>query len=66
MTLKHNVFSKVVDLGSANTIVFHLPDGEALALPVEGVDGDLELGLGKVCDTSSINGEIHYFPRGNA
>ena len=64
--MKHRLFSKVIDLAQANTIVFHLPDGEALALPVEEMEGDLELGLGKVCDTSEINGEIHYFPRGNA
>lgn len=64
--MKHILLSKVIDLARANTIVFHLPDGEALALPVEEMEGDLELGLGKVCDTSEINGEIHYFPRGNA
>ncbi|MEN8135740.1 MAG: hypothetical protein ABFS18_09445 [Thermodesulfobacteriota bacterium] len=64
--MKNKVLSKVIDLAQANTIVFHLPDGEALALPVEEIKGDLELGLGKVCDTSEINGEIHYFPRGNA
>jgi hypothetical protein len=62
----HKVLSKLVDLGQVNTIIFHLSDGEALALKVDGIDGDLELGLGKVCDTSAINGEIHYFPRGNA
>ena len=60
------MLSKVIDLAQADTIVFHLPDGEALTLPVDEMKGDLELGLGKVCDTSKINGEIHYFPRGNA
>jgi hypothetical protein len=64
--LKNKVLSKVIDLAQAETIVFHLPDGEALSMPVEEMKGDLELGLGKVCDTSEINGEIHYFPRGNA
>ena len=64
--MKNKLLSKAVDLSQANTIVFHLPDGGDLAMPVEGMEGDLELGLGKVCDTSDINGEIHYFPRGNA
>ena len=64
--VEHRLLSKTVDLAGANTIVFHLPDGDAFALPVDGMDGDLELGLGKVFDTSAINGEIHYFPRGNA
>ena len=64
--MKHKLLSKAIDLAQANMIVFHLPDGEALALPVESMEGDLELGLGNVCDTSEINGEIHYLPRGNA
>lgn len=65
--MNNKVVSKLIDLAQANTIVFHLPDGEALSLPVEELKGgDLELGLGRVCDTSEINGEIHYFPRGNA
>jgi len=64
--VKHKIFSKAVDLTRANTIVFHLSDGEALALPVENMDGDMEFGLGRVCDTSEFNGEVHYFPRGNA
>jgi len=64
--MKHKLFSKAIDLSRANTIIFHLPDGEMLTLPVESMEGDLELGLGKVCDTSEFNGEIHYFPRGNA
>ena len=64
--MKHKLLSKAIDLAQANMIVFHLPDGESLALPVDSFEGDLELGLGNVCDTSEINGEIHYFPRGNA
>lgn len=64
--MKHQVLSKVVDLAQTDTVVFHLPDGEALTLPVAELEGELELGFGKVCDTSEINGEIHYFPRGNA
>jgi hypothetical protein len=64
--MKHRLLSKAIDLTQANTIVFHLPDGGDWAIPVETLEGDLDLGLGKICDTSAINGEIHYFPRGNA
>ena len=64
--VKRKLLCKTIDLDKANTIVFHLPDGEALSMAVKGVEGDLELGMGKICDTSEINGEIHYFPRGNA
>jgi hypothetical protein len=64
--VKHRLFSRAIDLSRVNTIVFHLADGDDLALPVAEIRGDLELGMGSVCDTSAINGEIHYFPRGNA
>lgn len=66
MQVNKKLLGNAVDLGRANTIVFHLPDGGDLALPVEGMEGAMELGLGKVCDISDINGEIHYFPLGNA
>ncbi|MDF1576981.1 MAG: hypothetical protein RQ753_00995 [Desulfurivibrionaceae bacterium] len=64
--MKHKIFTRAVDLSRANTIVFHLSDGEALAVAVENMDGDMELGLGRICDTSEYNGEVHYFPWGNA
>lgn len=64
--MKNKLLSKEIDLAQASKIVFHLPEGEAYILPLEGVEGDMELGLGTVCDISEINGEIHYFPRGNA
>lgn len=64
--MKNKLYGRAVALGQVDTIVFHLADGGDLALPVEGLEGDMELGLGRVCDISDINGEIHYFPLGNA
>ncbi|MGL1933010.1 MAG: hypothetical protein OCC45_14825 [Desulfotalea sp.] len=62
------LFSQPVDLSSANTVIFHLPDGPAITLNIDGVEAyiDLELEQGHVCDTSKIDGTIHFFPRGNA
>ena len=56
----------MVDLARVQTIVYHLPDGESLAVPVEGFEGYFDPGLGEICDTSEINGVVHYFHRGNA
>lgn len=62
------IFSRPIDLTGVNTVVYHLPDGPALSLRIEGVEEylDLELELGHVCDTSDIDGVLHFFPKGNA
>ncbi len=60
------LLDKPVDLNKVQTIVYHLPDGEAFAIQIEQFGQFFELGLGEVCDTSEIDGVIHFFPRGNA
>ncbi|KJR97302.1 MAG: ATPase AAA [Desulfobulbaceae bacterium BRH_c16a] len=62
------LFSRPIDLSGVRTVVYHLPDGPALALKIEGIEEylDLELELGHVCDTSDIDGVLHFFPKGNA
>lgn len=62
------LFSRPVDLTSADTVIYHLPDGPPLSLSIDGLEAfiDLDLEVGHVCDTSEIDGTIHFFPRGNA
>ena len=62
------IFFQPIDFSSANTIVYHLPGGPALSVQIEGIEQyiDLELELGHVCDTSDIDGVVHFFPKGNA
>lgn len=62
------LFLTPVDLSAASTIIYHLPGGPALTVQVDGVEEyiDLELEQGHVCDTSDIDGTVHFFPRGNA
>ncbi|TBV82664.1 MAG: hypothetical protein EYX74_01560 [Desulfobulbaceae bacterium] len=55
-----------VDISKVRAVVYHLPDGGSFAVPIEGSEQFVELGFGKVCDTSEIDGFIHFFPRGNA
>lgn len=61
------IFSPV-DLSAANTIIYHVPGGPKLTVNVDGFEEyiDLELEVGHVCDTSDIDGTVHFFPRGNA
>lgn len=62
------LFLTPIDLSSARTVIYHLPGGQALTVQVEGIEEyiDLELEQGHVCDTSDIDGVVHFFPRGNA
>jgi hypothetical protein len=60
------LLDKPVDLSKVHTIVYHLPDGDAFAVYTEHIDYLFELGFGEVCDTSEIDGVVHFFPRGNA
>ena len=58
--------SKTVDRTKVKTVIFHLPDGQAYQVSVDGMEHFIEFGLGKICDTSDIDGIVHYFPRGNS
>ncbi len=62
------LFCPPIDLSSVETVVYHLPDGPALALKIDGIEEymDFELEQGHFCDTSEIDGVLHFFPKGNA
>ena len=62
------LFTPQIDLSGVSTVVYHLPDGPALTMKIDGIEEylDFELELGHICDTSEIDGVLHFFPRGNA
>ncbi len=62
------LFVPPIDLSAVNTLYYHLPDGPVLSLKIEGLEDyiDLRLEVGHVCDTSAIDGVVHFFPIGNA
>ncbi len=62
------IFINPIDLTKVNTLIYHLPDGPTYSVEVDGLDGffDLDTELGDICDTSDIDGVLHFFPRGNA
>ena len=61
-------FSNPIDFSKVDTLVYHLPDGPSFSVQMEGVEElfDLEMEVGDICDTSEIDGVVHFFPRGNA
>lgn len=57
-----------IDFTKVDTLVYHLPDGPALSVAMDGLEDIIEfdMELGDICDTSEIDGVVHFFPRGNA
>ena len=62
------IFIKAIDFSKVETLIYHLPNGPALSVEMEGLEEllDIDLEMGHVCDTSEIDGVVHFFPRGNA
>jgi len=61
-------FFTTIDFSKVDTLVYHLPDGPAFSVEMEGLEDliDIEMEMGDVCDTSDIDGVVHFFPKGNA
>jgi len=55
-----------IDMSKVRTIIYHLPNGLTFSVPLEEVEQVVELGYGRICDTSDIDGVIHFYPRGHA
>jgi len=57
-----------IDFTKVDTLVYHLPDGPTFSLEMDDIEDfiDIEMEQGHVCDTSDIDGVVHFFPRGNA
>lgn len=66
--LMKKIFCKTIDFSKVETLVYHLPNGPALSVEMEGLQDmiDIDMEIGDVCDTSDIDGVVHFFPRGNA
>lgn len=61
-------FCKTIDFSKVETLVYHLPNGPALSVEMEGLEDiiNIDMELGHICDTSDIDGVVHFFPKGNA
>ena len=63
-----NLYYRPIDLNKVETLIYHMPDGPTLAVQAEGIRDlfDINIEIGDVCDTSEIDGVVHFFPRGHA
>ncbi len=61
-------FCRPIDFSKVDTLIYHLPDGPSFAVQMEGIEDliDIDMEMGDVCDTSDIDGVVHFFPKGNA
>jgi hypothetical protein len=66
--LMRKIFCKSIDFSKVETLVYHLPNGPALSVEMDGLQDliDIDREIGDVCDTSEIDGVVHFFPKGNA
>jgi hypothetical protein len=62
------IFSNPIDLSKVDTLIYHLPDGPTLSVEMDGLGSffDFDMEIGDICDTSDIDGVVHFFPKGNA
>ena len=62
------IFSNRIDFTKVETLIYHLPDGPTFSVAMDGIEDfiEIDIELGDFCDTSEIDGVIHFFPRGNA
>jgi hypothetical protein len=63
-----NFLPKTIDISKVETLLYHFPDGKVLRLEVQNIEqlATLEFEIGRFCDTSEINGILHFYPRGNS
>jgi hypothetical protein len=57
-----------IDASKVRTIIYHLPGGKRLRINISDINKliELQFEIGSICDTSAIDGVLHFFPRGNA
>ncbi|MFC1843696.1 hypothetical protein ACFLZ5_02795 [Thermodesulfobacteriota bacterium] len=63
-----NSFPNTIDISKVETLLYHFPDGKILQLEVKNFQelSNKEFKLGRFCDTSHINGILHFYPQGNS
>lgn len=64
----NRIFARPIDLSKVERLIYHLPNGPTLSLDMEEMTNfiDFDIELGDICDTSDIDGVVHFFPRGSA
>lgn len=55
-------------MDKVHTLIYHPPDGGSVMIRIKGIESflDLDFEIGRICDTSDIDGVVHFFPYGAA
>ena len=63
-----NFLPNSIDISKVQTLLYHFPDGQVLQLEIKDTEqlAALEFEVGRFCDTTDIDGTLHFYPRGNA
>jgi hypothetical protein len=63
-----NFLPNTIDISKVQTLLYHFPDGQVLQLEIKDIEqlNTLEFEIGRFCDTSDINGTLHFYPHGNS
>lgn len=63
-----NFLPDSIDITKIQTLLYHFPDGKVLKLDIKDIDqlSALQFEVGRFCDTTAINGILHFYPRGNS
>jgi hypothetical protein len=63
-----NFLPNTIDISKVQTLLYHFPDGKVLQLEIRDIDqlSALKFETGRFCDTSDINGILHFYPHGNS
>ena len=59
---------RTLDVSKIEALVYHFPDGHKLRLEIKDLEqlAVLKFEVGKLCDTTHIDGALHFYPRGNS
>ena len=63
-----NFLPNTIDISKVQALLYHFPDGKVLRLEIKDIEqlATLEFEVGRFCDTSDINGILHFYPRGTS
>lgn len=63
-----NFIPDTIDITKVQALLYHFPDGQVLRLEIKDFDqlASLKFEFGRFCDTSDINGILHFYPRGSS
>jgi len=63
-----NFLPSTIDISKIEALIYHFPNGKMLQIEIHDIEqlAVLEYEVGKLCDTTHIDGKLHFYPRGNS